>query len=272
MGGSDSGDVISRLRPICAEVGFELDGAEPGLLARLRLLAECTESVSDVEHMASMARTVFRYYETTKPSEAWHDIERRIVILGCVFADIGKTGPYEADASGQRLIAEMFATENVRDDTQPVEQFLRTYFPADTAERARRFAVLGLDLHMSIREFWNLHATWTLHIVEAGGVPSEAVAAAATHHLLEDVNPDAIVGPDSTFTRSFGDNTAFDRAEKLIILLDKYDALRRRSGRTHDQAIAWLRGRVENDPRFRNDAQFASLIPDVDAALREQGV
>jgi hypothetical protein len=267
-GGSDSSDVISRLRPICAEVGFDLDLAKPELLARLRLLARCTACVGDIEHMVSMARTVFRYLETTKPSEALSDIERRIVILGCIFSDIGKTGPYEADASGQRLVADLFATENVRDETQSVERFLKAYFPGDADERARRFTALGLDPRMTLREFWNLHAVWTFQILEAGGVPTEVVAAAATHHLLEAVNPGAIVGADRHYTRPFGANAAFDRPEKLIIVLDKYDALYRRSGRTHDEAIAWLRRRVESDPRFRDDAEFASVIADVDAALR----
>jgi hypothetical protein len=55
------------------------------------------------------------------------------------------------------------------------------------------------------------------------------------------------VASDRRFTRAFGDNAGFDRAEKLIILLDKYDALRRRGGRSHEQALAWLRERLGAD-------------------------
>jgi hypothetical protein len=123
---------------------------------------------------------------------------------------------------------------------------------------------------MSIREFWNHHSGWTLQIVEAGGVPPEVIAAAATHHLLDDVNPDRIVASDRRFSRPFGDNTSFDRAEKLIILLDKYDALRRRGGRTHDQAIAWLRERVDSSAAFHGDAEFLTLIADLDAVARSE--
>jgi hypothetical protein len=162
----------------------------------------------------------------------------------------------------------MFAVEGIRDDTQPVAQFLRTHFPIGADERIRRFAALGLNPGMTIREFWNLHSTWTLEIVEAGGVPPEVIAAAATHHLLDNINPNAIVGPDRRFTRSFGDNAAFDRAEKLIILLDKYDAVRRRGGLAHDQAIAWLRKRIESSLNFCPDAELLTLIADLDAALR----
>jgi hypothetical protein len=218
--------------------------------------------------MVASARHVFRYYELNKPRDAFNEVERRIVVLGCVFSDIGKTGPVGADASGQRLVVEMFAVEGVRDDAQPVTQFLRTHFPAEAAERIRRFAALGLDPGMTIRAFWNLHSTWTLEIVEAGGVPAEVVAAAATHHLLDNINPKEIVGADRRFTRSFGGNAMFDRAEKLIILLDKYDAIRRRGRRTHDQAIAWLADRIENNGHFRGDAELLTLITDLDVALR----
>jgi hypothetical protein len=262
------GDAIERLGAICEEVGFDLDSAKPLLVERMRLLAEHTENVADSQRMVSMARACFRYHETNKPSDTFSDAERRIVVLGCLFADIGKTGPAAADTSAQRLIAEMFGIEGVLDETQPVTDFLSARFPADAGERTRRFASLGLDPGMSLREFWNLHSGWTLELLEASGVPPEVIAAAATHHLLEGVNPDSIVAADLSFTRSFGDNAAFDRPEKLIILLDKYDALLRRARMPHDRAIAWLEDRVRNKVGFRDDAEFLSLIGDLDGALR----
>jgi hypothetical protein len=263
-----SGDPTERLRTLCSEVLFDLDGVEPSVIARLRLLAELTETVGDAEQMMSRAGDVFRFYETTKPEQAFSEPERRIVVLGCLFSDIGKTGPADADSDGQRLIVEMFGVEGVRDDKLPVADFLRTHFAPDAAERIARFAALGLDPNMPMRAFWNLHSAWTLQILEAGGVPSEVVAAAATHHLLDDVNPEAIVAEDQRFTRAFGSNATFDRAEKLVIVLDKYDALRRRGRRSHDEAIAWLRDRIDKNPRFRDDPEFGALIGDVDAAVR----
>lgn len=260
-------DPIARLRALCAGGGFDLERANASLVERLRLLAEQTETIADAERMIGNAHAVFRRYEAEKPSEAFSDTERRIIILGCLFSDIGKTGPACADANGRQLIVEMFSVEGVRDDTTSVACFLQAHFPEDAEERVARFAALGLDPAMSMRQFWNLHSGWTLAILEAANVPPEAVAAAATHHLLEDVNPQAIVGEDGRFTRAFGDNVAFDRAEKLVIILDKYDAIRRRGRRTHDQAIAWLRDLVEKNPRFRGDPVFETLIADVDVVL-----
>ena len=258
---------MELLRVQCAAIGFDLDKAKSSLVERMRLLAEHSKTFDDARRMSSYADRIFRHYERVKPAEAFDELERQTVLLACLFSDIGKTGPEDADADARRLIAEAFAIENVRDDAQPVASFLRTYFPADAEERIARFTALGLDPAMSLRQFWNLHSGWTLAIAEAAGLPLEAVAAAATHHLLDDINPHAIVGDDDRFTRRFGENAAFDRAEKLVIILDKYDALRRRGRRTHDEAIAWLRDRIAKSPRFRGDKEFIELIADANAVL-----
>ena len=258
-------EVDGRARAICAEVGFDIDHVAPQVVARMELLAEHSDTVSDCERMVENARRLFRHHETAKPLEAFSEVERRTVVLGCLFSDIGKTGPAGADGDAQRLIVEMFAVEGVRDDAQSVARFLKASFSADADERIRRFASLGLDPTMTIREFWNLHSVWTFEILKASRVPLEVVAAATAHHLLEDVNPENLVGADGHFTGSFGDNASFDRAEKLIILLDKYDAIRRRGGRNHHEAIAWLRDRVERNARFRNDAEFSTLITELEA-------
>jgi len=259
-------EALERLHSICAEVGFDLRRAAPELLLRLELLAARSPTIDDGQRMVGMARALFDHSAAT--AEPFTDAERRIVVLGCVLSDIGKTGPASADRDGQLLVTEMFAVEGVRDEAQPVSRFFDTYFPADAAERRRRFAALGLDPSISIREFWNLHSGWTLEILERSAVPREAIAAAATHHLLDDINPGAIVRADERFSRPFGDNVAFDRAEKSIILLDKYDALRRRGRKSHEQAIAWLRDRVQHSARFHDDQEFLALIDAVSAALR----
>lgn len=262
-------DPIEGLRALCAAIGFDLDDAERLLIERVRLLAEHSRTFDDAIRMASYAERIFRHYDVAKPAEAFGALERQTVVLACLFSDIGKTGPAGADVEDARLVAEAFAVENVRDDTQPVAKFLRTYFPTDAEHRIARFVVLGVDPAMSIRQFWNLHSGWTLAIAEGAGLPLEACAAAASHHLLEDVNPRSIVDDDHRFTRRFGANDTFDRAEKLVIVLDKYDAATRRSGLTHDRAIAWLRDRIGRSARFRNDEGLAALVADADEVLRE---
>jgi hypothetical protein len=258
-------DPVQPMRARCASVGFDLDRAGGSLVDRIRLLGEQSQTLDDALRMASYADRIFRHYDATKPDAAFTALERQTVILACLFSDIGKTGPEDADASARRLIAEAFAVENVEDDAQSLASFLRTYFPVDADHRIAAVGALGLDPAMSIRQFWNLHSGWTLSIAEAAGLPLEAVAAAASHHLLDEVNPRSIVGDDARFTRRFGGNAKFDRAEKLVIILDKYDAVRRRGGRSHQEAIAWLRDRIARSSRFRDDEEFSELVGVVDA-------
>jgi hypothetical protein len=265
--GRMAADPVEQLRLECAKIGFDLDKAGSALVERMRLLSECSKTFDDARRMASYAERVFRYYDIAKPEKPFAPIERQTVVLGCLFSDIGKTGPAQADAGARRLVAEAFAVENVPDDAQSVASFLRCYFPGDAEQRIARFAALGIDPAISLREFWNLHSGWTLAIAEAAGLPAEAVAAAATHHLLEEVNPQAIVGDDDAFTRRFGENATFDRAEKLVILLDKYDAVRRRGSRSHEETMAWLRERIGKSARFRDDHEFAELMADVEIVL-----
>lgn len=259
-------DFIEGLSGICREVGFELERASPEVRERLRLLGELSESVEDVKRMVTSAKAVFAYVERARPGSAYDEEERRIVVLGAIFSDIGKTGPKRAAPDERRLVVEIFAVEGVRDETQPVEALLRRHFPGDAEERVTRFRRLGLDPSMPIRAFWDLHTGFTLELLEGSGVPPEAVAAAAAHHLLDDVNPMEIVGEDGRFARKFGENVAFDRAEKLVIALDKYDALRRRGGLGHEAAIAWLRQRLEASDAFRSDPEFVQVIDDLDVA------
>ena len=258
-------DPTESLRAICARVGFDLDRVDPSVLDRMRLLACLTHTVDDMERIAGYAFDVFQHYEVERPADAFGASERRIVVLGCLFSDIGKSGPKKATPEAQRLIVEMFGVEGVTDERQPVARFLDEHFPDDSTVRRARFEALDLDPAMSIRTFWNHHGRWTLEILEGSGVPTEAVAAAATHHRLDDINPDSIVGDDDRFTRPFGVNVAFDRAEKLIIVLDKYDAVRRRGRLDHDRAIAWLRERVAQNARYQADEELATLIGELDA-------
>jgi hypothetical protein len=109
---------------------------------------------------------------------------------------------------------------------------------------------------------------WTLHILQGDGVPAEAVPAAATHHILENVSPDSLIAENGRFTKCFGKHAAFERPEKLVILLDKYDAALRRGRCAHDQAIASLREVIAKNHRFRGDHGFLELIEDLDEVMK----
>src|SRR5688572_33280554 len=116
--------LIEQLHRLCASAGLDLASVQPWLMARMELLAERTETVADGERMVAYAERVMQHCAATRQSQPFGESERRVVLLGCLFSDIGKTGPLAADSSGQTLIVEMFSVEGVRDDSQTVRKFL----------------------------------------------------------------------------------------------------------------------------------------------------
>ena len=193
-------------------------------------------------------------------------------MVGTIFTDIGKTGPRNATPEQEEVISNIYAIETIIDlKKTTLEQFVRDNFPEDADNRLATLKEIKVEGNMTMREFFNLHSRWTLEIISGDGVSPEAVAAAATHHLLEGVNPEEIVGKDGRFTRYFGNNVSFDRAERLIILLDKYDAFRRRGKKDHKEAIELLKKVVKSNFDFAGDKEFENLIDSLDATISADG-
>lgn len=251
-----------QARAACVRAGLEPDTLDPALLDRMALLAEGSPTLRDNARAMELAEQVFEYY--ARGDAPLSETEKTTVRVGSLLSDIGKTGPLAASLEQQRLVVRMFAVERVDDEQMSVARFFSTYFGADASASIALFASLDLDPNLTLRQFWNLHSTWTLELLQHSTVPPEAVAAAAAHHLLEHVNPRSIVADDDSFVLPFGSNLRFDRPEKLVILLDKYDAVRRRGRRDHPTAISYLRDRIKNNPRFGKDPEFHGLLDALD--------
>jgi hypothetical protein len=255
----------ARFAEVCKRASLRLEQLAPHVVHRMLLLAQYTETFDDGTRIVDMAERVFEHCEATGKMFSPHDQD--VVRIGSLFSDIGKTGPKRATRKQQRLVARMFSIEGVRNDQMPVAEFFATYFAAEQTSATRTFVELGLDPNMPMRSFWNLHSEWTFELLRGSGIPPEAIPAAAAHHLLEHINPSDLVADDGSFTHSFGRNSNFDRPEKLVILLDKYDAVRRRGRRSHDEAITWLRQLLARHPRFPADQEFESLIDALDVVF-----
>jgi hypothetical protein len=262
---SDIASLEAQFAQVCARARLRVELLEPHVTRRMVLLAELTSTFEDCARAIDLAEEIFVYCDDH--GAPFTATEQTIVRVGSLFSDIGKTGPLRASATQQRVVARVFAVEGVRNEHVPLVEFLHSHFGDDATEATTQLHALGLDIHMTLRAFWNLHSGWTFELLQNAGLPLEAVAAAAAHHLLEDVNPQSIVADDNRFTRNFGENVAFDRSEKLVILLDKYDAVRRRGRRDHRAAIGWLHRLLETHQRFGKDSEFRALIDVLDAAF-----
>jgi len=256
------------LRELFKELGLDVEKMNPNIVRKLLLLNERTETFKDEERSVHVARALFRYYEKNLLDIRFTDAEQRTVLIGTMFTDIGKTGPRNATPEQENLILDIYGIKNIIDPKKiTLEQFVNDNFPEDAASRLTTLKEMGVEGDITMREFYNLHAKWTLETISGDGVPPEAVAVAATHHMLEGINPEEIVGKDGRFTKYFGDNLFFDRAEKLIILLDKYDAFRRRGKKEHKEAIELVRDKIRSNPNFTKDKEFEELLTNLDAML-----
>lgn len=113
-----------------------------------------------------------------------------------------------------------------------------------------------------MRDFYNQHSSWTLEITsedKRGPISREISIAAAAHHILEGVNPENIISSDDKFNGVCGRNEKFDKEEKMIIILDKYMAFRRRAGLDHLTAIEKIRDIVKKT-KFADDQEFFILL------------
>ena len=262
-----------RVNALLNEVGLAPEAIAPRIKDRLVLLEKITPTIEDETAAIAMARGVFDTAEIA--GRAYTEEEQREVIIGTLFTDIGKSGPLEATPKQSRIIAKMYAIENIPEDDVfgSVEAFLSKYFSnnedVDTKAELRN---LGLDIdNLKMRDFYNLHTKWTLEILLGDGVPKEAIPAAAAHHHMRGDNPDSILNKRDEYNSGFdfGQNHTFDRPEKLVSILDMYDAYRRRSKLSHESAMVKIRSWVNttDNRHYADDSELDIILEDLDKTI-----
>ncbi len=259
----------NTIKEVLESVELNPSALDPIIIERLAILHEATPTVEDELRAITMSQAVFD--TAAEAGHAYSEEEKRTVIIGSLFTDIGKSGPKSATPEQSKLIASIFNVENLPPETVngPIESFIDNYFGEDAEAAKSQLAKLGLDLtKLKMRDLYNLHTLWTLELTVDSGIPEEAVAAAASHHRLRGDNPGSILNDDDTFTHEFGTNGKFDRAEKLIAALDMYDAFTRRSGLSHEEALSALSGWLQKTAggKYADDTELKQILQDLDAA------
>ena len=242
----------------------------PDIHERWEILHRKTEVLQDEVRCIFLGNILFDFYDDVKPEKAFSHTEKRTFKIGEFCSDDGKSGPKGASKNVQECITDIYSiknTNNLHEEKNSLRTFITDHFFADSKKRTQALESIGLDMNMPMRSFWNMHTQWTLDIIKGDGVPPEAVAGAATHHILEGINPDHVVGEHEEIAEEFGHGLRFNRAEKLIILIDKYDAVRFRGKRSHQDAILFLRNAVHRNLHYEHDGEFNELIDDMDIAL-----
>ena len=246
---------------------IDVEKVKPFIMERLDLLNTRSNFVEDERQSIKYADRLFEYYSANHPDKLFTEQERRIVRIGLIFSDIGKTGPLKADALQQDLVIRLFKVENVQDPKITIGKLIRDKFPDSADEDINLLKDMGLSEEAPIERLWRLHSGWSKEIIENDGVPADAIPAVALHHILEGDNEN-LIDEKGKFKDGFGgSNGSFDRAEKLVVILDKYDAFISRRGFAHEESLKRVLKIVNGNKRFENDPEFLELIQDLGVAL-----
>ena len=251
-------------------LGFKIEDM-PELYERLIELSSIEKShFKDAVHMALMVDEIWADLE----SRAGITLNKKELKLSCLFHDIGKSGPVNADRTQRRLIQMLFNSkyfspnsEGFKDKGSPkditIEQALKSETQISKEDKEKIIEYLGtLSVHIynpenkkaksqkldikshKMIDFWREHDYWTWDLLKEHGndqVTDEVKKVASTHHALEGHDPAAVDG----FIRD--ENITLELLDKylMITLLDKYQAWIGRAGLDHEKAIIKLTEQIE---------------------------
>lgn len=203
----------------------------------------------------------------------WHDLKEADEIeftleelkLSCLFHDIGKSGPPEADREQRFMVEQIFNPiyfnprrsefkkrnpKQIRirealdienfSNKEKIKKYLQTLtlHIYDEEKNMLREEKLDLDKHTLI-DLWREHDYWTYQLLHKFGddqISEDLIIVSSTHHTLEGHDPAMIDGdiPNEAITLELLDKYL------ILTLVDKYQAFIERSGKTHQETIKIL--------------------------------
>ena len=181
--------------------------------------------------------------------------------IAAILHDIGKSGPFKATQGEQEAVIQLFSIEGIKVPSHSVGEVVAERFGKNQGEEMlKKLAGCGIDSKMSMREFWNKHAEWTYEILTAHpkGINDHIRNIAGSHHLDNGVNPrlrpKAKTSLQPSNIETLGDEVD-DLTVRILMVVDKYQAVLRRGGAKHEAAIAWVR---QNLAKYKEDDSLLS--------------
>ncbi len=188
------------------------------------------------------------------------EVDGEAVREGSRLSDIGKKPdclpPEEAE-----LVERMYAVENVPSGhLLSVGEFLDKYCQGEadkgTWTRIVHYRWKGPDvdaLDIRMPEFWSfMHPEFTLRMIdrECPRHSTSSFFAAVLHHLMEGCNPEGVCRGNGHLyfagMRQGGIDGHLGVEEAAVIVFDKYDAFRNRSGFSKEETLGIMKGMVAN--------------------------
>jgi hypothetical protein len=169
--------------------------------------------------------------------------------LAAFLHDIGKSGAAEADLRGQVSVIKLFSADQFTypiDPNKTVSDAISECFPEEYDEMMKNLAQSGVDKEMTMRQFYDKHAEWTHDILEKfpETVTKRTRLVAGSHHMDRGVNPCHLSEnevPMESFLIGVLENYVDVLEEKILMVVDKYQASISRGHSTHEKAVEIVR-------------------------------
>lgn len=222
---------------------------QPELLKRLAELG------GHFRDSSLMAQIINSDYEDFRQNLGLSEPGPEKMMRAAILHDLGKSGPPEAPAEMRYAVRRLFSMPRTafnpfdpEGEPKTISDFVVEQDLPDAEKIEATLSDNGIDpSEQPVLDFWRKHVEWTHELLEpyAGGdLGEDTVRIAASHHLIEGKNPAGI-----DFSEKALDPKTAEVISRANVLetVDKYQALRKRGGLSHDEAIARLKAVVEKN-------------------------
>lgn len=236
-----------EIRGFAEEIGLNWDSLTPEFKRKLFKTIPLNHLEAS-RNMNELATLIIESPEISKLSPTLNKEEIRQAIL---LTDIGKSGPLEATEAESELIIEIFKKNNIENSEKTkIGDFCLRELPK-SIDLEKMIATLnslsqyGVYSNTTMREFYNMHTVWSRSILDSEPQISEDVKKIIDHHH-------ALEGVNAQDTLSLKD--------KIVISIDKYDAVRDRGKKFHEEAINWIQNEKLQKGQYKDDLEFQTIL------------